>query len=304
MKGNDLKERVGARAKQGMAEPGTSLAAPKDDITSSLAKLVPQFARAMPKHMHPDRLARIALTEWRRTPALAKCSPKSFFGALMQAAALGLEPGLIGHCYLVPFENRKSGEKEVQFIIGYKGMLDLIRRSGEVIGVPIVRIVYDNDLFENAFGIEEDTFRHVPWYCRDGVIEAGGIKGAYVVVRYKVGGANAYYMPISEIEKHRKRSRASGDGPWVTDYEAMVKKTVIRAHFAYMPVSIEFQRLATADEMVTRIDPAVTPEQADAVMEEIVTVDGEIVSRGTVAPPEAETQEEATGAPQKNLFAD
>ena len=80
--------------------------------------MVPQFARAMPKHMDPDRLARIAMTEYRRNPVLGTCSPQSFFGALMQAAQLGLEPGLVGHSYLVPFRNKKTGTTDVQFIIG------------------------------------------------------------------------------------------------------------------------------------------------------------------------------------------
>ena len=80
-----------------------------------------QMALAMPKSMTPDRLTRIVMTECRKTPALMKCAPESFYGAVLQCAALGLEPGsALGHCYLLPFGNGKdkSGRPNAQLIIG------------------------------------------------------------------------------------------------------------------------------------------------------------------------------------------
>lgn len=97
-----------------------------------------QMALALPRHMTADRLARIATTEIRKTPALAKASQESFLGAIMQCAQLGLEPGsALGHAYLLPFGNGKDkyNRSNVQLIIGYRGMIDLARRSGQIVSL-------------------------------------------------------------------------------------------------------------------------------------------------------------------------
>lgn len=110
-----VSERVAAAAGRDVATTGERAPA---TLAGQLKAMIPEFARAMPASMSADRLARIALTEVRRNPALGECTPASFFGALMQCATLGVEPGLLGHAYLVPFNNRKAGYKEVQFILG------------------------------------------------------------------------------------------------------------------------------------------------------------------------------------------
>src|SRR6185312_11254025 len=116
-------------------------------------KIKAQLALALPKHVTADRLARIALTEVRKVPKLAQCDQTSFLGAIMQCAALGLEPGgALGHCYLIPFENRRAERTEVQFIIGYRGMLDLARRSGQIVSLT-ARAVRKGDEFSYRFGV-------------------------------------------------------------------------------------------------------------------------------------------------------
>ena len=95
-----------------------------------------QLAAALPKHMTADRMARVIMTELRKVPKLAACDPHSFMGAVMMASQVGLEPGgALGHCYLIPFENRRANRVEVQFIMGYRGMLDLARRSGQIVSI-------------------------------------------------------------------------------------------------------------------------------------------------------------------------
>lgn len=107
-----------------------------------------QFARALPKVMTPERFTRIALSALSNTPKLMECTRNSFLGALMNAAQLGLEPNTpLGQAYLIPYENRKKGVTECQFQIGYKGLLDLCYRSGEVASVQ-AQVVYENDKFE------------------------------------------------------------------------------------------------------------------------------------------------------------
>jgi recombination protein RecT len=108
---------------------------PKRDVVALLTTpaTLQQMQRALPSHLTAERMARIALTEVRRVPKLALCDQNSFMGAIMTCCQLGLEPGsALGHAYLIPFENTKKRIVEVQLILGYKGMIDLARRSGQI----------------------------------------------------------------------------------------------------------------------------------------------------------------------------
>ena len=177
------------------------------------AKIKAQMALALPKHMTADRLARIATTEMRRVPALANCSPESFLGAIMQCAQLGIEPSnSLGHAYLIPFGNGKDkqGRANVQLIIGYRGMIDLARRSGQIQSIA-ARSVYENDDFSYQYGLHEDL-RHIP--CEEG--ESGALTHVYAVARLKDGG---------------------------------IQFEVIRRLFKYLPVSVEMQKAVGLDEM-------------------------------------------------------
>ena len=129
-----------------MQQAPTTQQKPKT-IDDYLKQMAPAMAQALPKHMDVDRLMRLAMTTIRTTPALKDADVSSLLGAVMQAAQLGLEPGLMGHCYLLPFKNSKKGITEVQFIIGYKGMIDLARRSGHIQSI-YAHAVYEKDEFE------------------------------------------------------------------------------------------------------------------------------------------------------------
>lgn len=205
-------------------------------------KIKSQIALALPKHMTADRMARIAITEIRRIPKLANCDQNSFLGAIMQCAQLGLEPGsALGHAYLLPFDNNKKRITEVQLIIGYRGMIDLARRSGQIISLT-ARAVYENDEFSYAYGLTPDI-KHIP--C-DG--DQGAITHVYAVANLRDGGVQFEVMSKAQVDKIRSQSKSSGNGPWVTHYEEMAKKTAIRRLFKYLPVSIELQQAVMLDE--------------------------------------------------------
>lgn len=200
------------------------------------------IAQALPKHMNPERLTRIALTVIRTNPLLRQCTLPSLAGAVMQAAMLGLEPGMLGHCYMLPFKNNKEGGiYEVQFIIGYKGMIELARRSGTIESI-VAREVCENDHFKFELGLNE-TIEH-NYDLRQ---ERGKPYAYYAIAKYKDGGHTIMVMTKSDIEKHRQRSKAKDKGPWVTDYDEMAKKTVIRAMFKYLPISVEAAQAVESD---------------------------------------------------------
>ncbi|PKR79204.1 recombinase RecT [Halalkalibacillus sediminis] len=217
-------------------------------IEDYLKKMAPAMEQALPKHMDIDRLMRLATTTIRTNPDLKKADVGSLLGAVMQAAQLGLEPGLIGHCYLLPFKNNKKGITEVQFIIGYKGMIDLARRSGQIQNI-YAHSVYENDEFDYELGLEP-KLDHKPIMDSN----KGGFIGAYAVAHFKDGGYQFEFMPKAEIEKRKKRSKAAGSkySPWSTDYEEMAKKTVIRHMWKYLPISVELQQHGAQDETVRK----------------------------------------------------
>ncbi len=208
-------------------------------------KVKSQMALALPKHVTADRLARVALTEVRRNPALGRCDQHSFLGALMLCAQLGLEPGgPLGHAYLVPFENRKAGRTEVQFILGYRGMIELARRSGQIVSIE-ARAVYPDDKFECRFGLESDLV-HVPdWESQNRTPDK--LRFVYAVAKLKDGGVQFVVLSRRDIEAARAASKA-GSGPWQTHFEEMAMKTAVRRLFKWLPISIELAQAIEQDE--------------------------------------------------------
>lgn len=205
------------------------------------------ISKALPKHMTPERMGMIAFTEIRRNPKLLQCTPQSLFGSIMQASQLGVEPGPLGQCYLVPFWNKKTSTYDVQFILGYKGMIDLARRSGNIKAI-YAHAVRQKDQFEYSYGLNP-TLIHKP-----SLKNRGDVTGFYGVVHFKDGGYQFEYMSIDEVEQRKDRSKASDSGPWVTDYEEMGKKTILRHMWKYLPVSVEVMRQSALDETVTSIE--------------------------------------------------
>ncbi len=211
-----------------------------------IASNMKQIESVLPKHMTAQRIARVALVEARRNPRLMECEPLSFIGALMQAAQVGLEPGgSLGHSYLVPFHNRKTGTQEVQFIIGYKGLMDLARRSG-MVSTFDAQVVREHDWFEYEYGTNQ-KLRHIPHYD-----DRGDPRHVYAIAGLKDGGFQFVVMSIAEIEAIRARSKSPNSGPWQTDWEAMAKKSCIRALADYLPMSNEFAEAISVDREAER----------------------------------------------------
>lgn len=231
----------------------------KPTLTQLIERMKPEIQRALPKHLSADKMARIATTVLRQTPALGRCTPESFLGALLTSAQLGLEPGPLGEAYLVPFGNVCT------FIPGYRGLVKLALQSPNV-SKARARVVHENDEFSYAFGLDEHL-DHTPAQSGD----PGKPTHVYAFVKYTDGGSDFDVMTVDDVEKIRKRSKASGSGPWVTDWEAMAMKTVFKRLSKWMPLSTEFVSAVEMDG-TTRTDVTtdlvdVTPDYIDAESE-------------------------------------
>jgi recombination protein RecT len=218
---------------------------PYQNIQDLFKRMAPEIAKVLPKHIKSDHLLRVAMTEIRKNPKLLECSSQSLLGALMLAAQLGLEPGILGHAYLIPYYNSKTRSTEVQFQIGYKGYIDLVRRSGELQTLD-VHEVCRNDTFEYEYGLTPKLMH------RPALENRGDPYCYYAIAKLKDGGFSYLVMSIQDVEKFRKRSKSPDYGPWVTDYDAMAKKTVIKQLAKYLPLSTEIQTQIVQDEVTKK----------------------------------------------------
>lgn len=216
-------------------------------VRDELEKLRPQIARALPTAVPPERFLRLVFTELRETPELANCSLDSLFGVVMKSAQLGLEPGAaLGQCWYIPFRDNKAGTVDATFILGYKGIVRLAHRSPEVKDI-FAREVCERDQFRFAYGLE-DYLEHVP--AREG--RRGPAVAFYGVCHFTGGGHYFLVMNRDEVEERRERSRSKDRGPWVSDYNAMGRKTVVRAMAPFIPLTPEATRALAHDDQVLR----------------------------------------------------
>lgn len=233
-----------------------------DTIKDLLIGQREQLAMAVPKFLTPDRLIRVALNAMASTPALLNCSQNSLLSAVMQCAQLGLEPGILGDAYLIPYG------QTVQFIPGYKGLLKLARRTGEISTIN-AREVYMGDQFDYAYGLEPFLV-HKPVGTKD----RGKITHFYAAAKLKDGSFQFEVMTIDEVEEHRdKYSKAKANGPWVTNFREMGLKTALRRLCKLLPSSTELQQAVALDEYADRGLPQSLGTLAGLPDEDVVDVE-------------------------------
>lgn len=260
-----------------------------------------QLAMVAAKHMSPERMMRVVANAIRTTPKLGQCEPMSFLGALMQCAALGLEPNtILGHAYMIPFENKRKGVTEVQVVVGYKGLIDLARRSGHITSLSANIHYSDDDLWEYEEGTEA-RLRHRP----------GMLKGeklhAYAIAKFKDGGHAYVVLPWAHVMAIRDGSQGyksdlrygKKDSPWIAHEDEMAKKTAVRALSKYLPLSVEFMDAvqiddARADYRAFAIDPT-AGVQIDGDGETVDAESGEVI---TERPAEIEDTRSRDQAPE------
>lgn len=225
---------------------GTAPAKHTDSIGAMIEKLKPQLARALPKHVTPDRLARVALTAIRNNPNLARADAMSLMGSIMTAAQLGVEPNTpLGQAYLIPYGN------QVQFQLGYKGLLDIALRTGQYKRIS-AHEVDEADHFEYEFGLDEKLI-HKPAQK-----PTGNSIYFYAVYELDNGGKSFVVWSRDKVEAHAKKySKAynTKDTPWKSAFDQMAKKTVLIDLLRYAPKSVEIQKATISDNMTMHLNP-------------------------------------------------
>lgn len=274
-----------------MSGNGQTQAIQKDNGGKQAPKTIAQmilarkdsFAAVLPKHMTADRFVKVALAALTKTPKLRDCSPESLLMALAACSELGLEPNSpLGHAYLIPYG------QEVQLVIGFKGLLAVARRSGEIESVS-VRVVYERDQFSFTLG-DDEKIEHIPFQPRvkfdekgnavgfDGPENGGNVIAAYMIAHLKGGAVQREVMSVAEILKIKNRSRSGKNGPWVSDFAEMARKTVFRRGWKWLPQSTEMAMVAEVDNddtgerngpMVIDVTPIAASSRGDALADAI-----------------------------------
>lgn len=231
----------------------------------TMQKLLDQFKEqirlAIPNHLTPERVIRVALSTISRNALLLDAHPFTVVACVVQASALGLEVNAeLGHAYLVPFWNKKldmgngrKGGYECQLITGYKGLVKLARNSGEMKYVG-ADAVYEKDTWIARKGFETTWQHERP---RDG--NRGAVQGYWAGYVLNSGGADYEYMTVKEIEEHRDkyskgayREDDSGkrelQGPWKDSPEWMFRKTPLRRALKLAPLSMALEVANSLDD--------------------------------------------------------
>lgn len=234
-------------------------------MQSYIKSMEGEIAKALPSVITPERFTRIVLSAISVNPKLGQCSPQSFLGAMMTSAQLGLEVNTpLGQAYVLPYNNK--GKMEAQFQLGYKGLIDLAYRSGEV-EVIQAHVVYENDEFECEYGLEPKLTH------RPAASNRGEAIKVYAVFKTKSGGFGFEVMSMDDVRRHAAKysqSYGSSYSPWKTNFEEMAKKTVLKRVLKYAPLKSDFVRAAVQDESIKK---GLSADMYDVPAENIIDAD-------------------------------
>lgn len=232
----------------------------KPSLQGLIRAMEPEIKKALPSVITPERFTRMVFTALSSNKKLQACTPESFLGAMMQAAQLGVEPNTpIGQAYLIPYGN------QVQFQLGYKGLIDLAYRSGEVQSIQ-AHEVHENDTFEYELGLNP-KLKHVP-----AMKDRGQVILYYAVIKLKNGGEGFEVMSREDVDQFaRAKSKTYKNGPWQTDFDEMAKKTVLKKVLKYAPLKSDFAKQVKEDETIK----SNISENMTDLPDETVTIDAE-----------------------------
>ena len=248
---------------QRTTKKGTLAGLKHTELSTVLNSMEAQISLAVPAGVNPKRVIQMAANLVAKNPKIAECSAASVLGAVMEAAILGFRPVAgLGQCYFVPYGGH------VQFQIGYRGWIELARRSGKV-KTLYAHCVHEGDVFEYELGLDP-KLKHVPG-------KGGKMTHVYAVAHYTDGGFNFTVLSRDEVEGLRTRNasqRGAPSGPWATDYEEMAKAKAIKRLSKYMPLSDEAAKAMAIDEAFIPESGAISQDgsglDVDAVEWEVV----------------------------------
>jgi recombination protein RecT len=262
-------------------------------VEASLWQREEAIRAILPNNMDMRRFVKTTMIALSKNKDLHDCTQESIVRSIIEAAEAGLEPtGMLSRAWLVPYANK--GVKEAQLQIGYQGLADLMRRSGEVRKV-ITRVVYEGDEFNVIQGTEERV-EHTPAYLTEDPLK---ITYFYCIVTYKDGTSQHEVMTRAQVDMVRSRAKAKNADAWTLNYPEMGRKTVARRASKWTPLTVEaIEAIAKDDERefgiptIANVTGGVTTTRTSSLRESIKAQAQEI--EGSAVEVESSQQTEAT----------
>lgn len=243
------------RARQAMSLPaGAATVSDQDKAIAQrwdpgLRRMMPQLARAMPQGIEADQLARDILTALRTTTDLWQCTEASLWGAAMTAAQVGLRIGVLGHGWILPFENRRKNIFEAQWVLGYQGMIELAYRTDKVLNI-VGHAIHSQEKWRVLYGAEE-RIEHEPIFLGN-----RGEEILYYTQAWFTNGGYGFHVEdkptILEFAQTLRSWRNPG-GPWHKYFRPMALKTCLRRQWTYLPKTAALQLAMDRDDSVVNL---------------------------------------------------
>lgn len=255
---------------------------PAKKLSDFMDRYKGQIALALPKHISADRMVRLAMTSFSQNAALQKCDMHSIFASVVIAAQLGLEIGVGGQGYLVPYKGKAT------FVPGWQGLVDLVSRAGRA--TVWTGAVYQGDRFDWALG-DNPFVKHQP--------EGDADDWKHITHVYAIGRVNGSQYPVIEVwtmdrvVRHLNKYNKVGANHYALkdggqNMEMYARKVALLQVLKYMPKSVEVMR---AMEVAQAVDSGkdftfdgevvVVSEQDDG--SEVLAAQGEQASTSTQA---------------------
>ena len=238
-------------------------------ITQAVQYAILAEPRAGDDPRYKDRMEQIALFSYRTNSKIAQCVPRSIAAAIMEAALHGVEVGILGESYIIPRRNnQRGGQLEANFQLGYRGLMSLARRSGEIAKIEAC-VVRDGD---TVFDYERGTtpyIKHKP--ARE---NRGKITAAYAVAWLTNGQNQFEVMEKDDLDKIKAVSAKASGGTlsnvWTQWEEEMSKKSAIIRLCKLVALSVKDQRAVKLVEMAE----ADVPQELDRIHPQLEQVEG------------------------------
>lgn len=270
-------------------EPQKVQVTPQRKMASTLEKMLPEIKKAVGATMTPERFSRIALSLFNGNPQFWNADTTSFLSALMQSAQCGLEPNtVLGEAYVIPYENKKKGITEINFQVGYKGILKMAFNTKEYEAI-YAHEVREGDEFSYEYGLNK-ALVHKP-----ADIPSDKVTHYYAVYKLKNGGFDFVVWSKERVEKHAREfsknyiynGKVNQNSVWAKNFDSMAKKTVLIDVLKYAPKSVEMAKALDLDY------------RAEAKEEKVSNFDYVDVDAFPVEEPNTTTKQEEK---QENLF--
>ncbi len=222
---------------------------PQKKMQGALEKMLPEIKKAVANTMTPERFSRIALSLYNGNQAFWEADTTSFLSALMQSAQCGLEPNtVLGEAYLIAYKNTKQNITEVNFQVGYKGVLKMAFNTGEYEAI-YAHEVRKGDEFSYEYGLNK-TLTHKP-----ADIPSEEVTHYYAVYKLKNGGSDFVVWSKARVEKHAKefsknytyKGQINKGSVWAKNFDSMAKKTVLIDVLKFAPKSVEMAKALNLD---------------------------------------------------------